>query len=142
MFSEEFSKDDSIIQLTAQRSMLKLNAQVAQVLTWLTSELDQWENRIKSPSWIIEGFEDESDNDHSDFLPDHDIAKEDNVEVILVAVEIEEPATAEANSARARPRNTYKALWNCFLFFTHCTLTCVIAWHIRWHDKNDIYKKP
>ena len=79
--------------------MLKLNAQVPTLyLTWVTSDLDHWQNRIKSPSWIIEGFEDESDNDHSNFLPDHDIAKEVNVEVILVAVEIEEPATAEVNS--------------------------------------------
>ena len=80
--------------------MLKLNAQVPTLyLMWLTRDLDHWQNRIKSPSWIIEGFEDdESDNNHGNFLPYHDIAKEDNVEVILVAVEIKEPATAEVNS--------------------------------------------
>ena len=79
--------------------MLKLNAQVPTLyLMWLTRDLDHWQNRIKSPSWIIEGFEDdESDNNHGNFLPYHDIAKEDNVEVILVAVEIKEPATAEVN---------------------------------------------
>lgn len=116
--------------------MLKMNAQVPTLyLTWLTSELDQWENRIH-PSWIVEGFEDESDNNHSDFLPDHDIAKEDNVEVILVAVEIEEPATAEANSARARPRNTYKALGNDLC---DC-MTHQVAWQ-KWHLQETIMYK-
>lgn len=56
----------------------------------------------------VEGFEDdEFDDDHGDLLPNPDMEADDNEEeVMLAAVEIEEPPAAEMDTAIGRPRNT------------------------------------
>ena len=84
----------------------------------------------------IEGFVDnEFDDDHGNLLPNPNMGTDDNEEVTLASVEIEEPPTAEMNTARGRPRNTrvkgYQ--WSSESSDIRCTLIWVIAYHAMWH---------